>query len=240
MPTFHQNSMATPYNRDGQYWTFIASNIDVSENPIYRFLGLIGLPVREKIVATSSSTTSSSTTSSSITSSSTTSSLTTFLPLPPLPPLPPLSPLSPRCYCCGEASGGACGEACAGARHCCGVGLPPPCCCCCDGVSVSGISGPGVGGAVAFFLTGLLSLFVSSKISRLSFMVFHCTIGPRCSITSYSDRYVVKLKTMPIFWCCAGLIGFRIGHYQISGTSGYIRIPPSVATSANLKSSCKI
>ena len=236
MPTFHPNSMATRHNHKGQYWTSIASNIDVSENPIYRFLGLNGLPVREKTVATSSSTTSSSTTSSSIISSSTTSSLTTFLPLPPFPPLPPLLPLpplpplpsllslSPRCYCCGEASGGACGEACGGARHCCGAGLPLPCCCCCGGVSVSGISGPGVGGAVAFFLTGLLPLFVSSKISRLSFMVFHCTIGPRCSVTSYSDRYVVKSKTMPIFWCCAGLIGLKIGHYQVSGTSGYIRI----------------
>ena len=163
MPTFHQNSMATRHNHEGQYWTSIASNIDVSENPIYLFLGLIGLPVREKTVTISSSTTSSSTTSSSITSSSTTSSLTTFLPPPPLPPLPPLSPLpsllslSPRCYCCGEASDGACGEACGGARHCCGAGLPLPCCCCCGGVSVGGISGPGVGGAVAFFLTGLLS-----------------------------------------------------------------------------------
>ena len=57
-------------------------------------------------------------------------------------------------------------------------------------------------------------------------MVFHCTIGPRCSVTSYSNRYVVKSKTMPIFWCCAGLIGLKIGHYQVSGTSGYIRITP--------------
>ena len=125
MPTSHQNSMVNGHNDDEKYWSSVASDTEISENPIYRFLGLIGLPDREKTVTTSSSSTSSSTTSSSSTSSFTTAFLSPLLPplTPPLtsPLTPPLTPpLPPRCGCCG-------------------------------GVSTNSISGPGVGGAVAFF-----------------------------------------------------------------------------------------
>ena len=139
-----------------------------SENPNHRFLGLIGLSCLAKTVTTSSSTSS---TSSSITSSS-----TTFLPLPPLlsflsflslPPLSPILSLLPLLSfspCCGKASNEASDRA-GGARHCGGVAPRLSRCCCYSRARFSDINGPGVGGVVAFFLTGLLSLFVSSKIA---------------------------------------------------------------------------
>ena len=166
-PTQHQNAYLSPnlYGKLAQLMMVFYFYPGLrSENPNHRFLGLIGLPCLEKTITTSSSTSS---TSSSTTSSSTTSSSTTFLPLPPLLPLPPFSPLlslSPFPPCCGEASDEASGGV-GKARHCGGAAPRLSRCYCCSGARFSGISGPGVGGAVAFFPIGLLPLFVSSKIA---------------------------------------------------------------------------
>ena len=77
MLTSHQNSIVTKHNDNKKYWSSITSDTKISKNLIYRFLDLIGLPIREKTVTISSSSTSSFTTSSFT---------TTFLP-PLLPSL---------------------------------------------------------------------------------------------------------------------------------------------------------
>ena len=68
--------MATWHNNVERHYYFIANKAYISENLNHHFVGLIGLLIREKFVTSSSSTTSSS--------------ITSFLPLSlPLPLLPP-------------------------------------------------------------------------------------------------------------------------------------------------------
>ena len=60
MPISHQNCMATRYNNVKQHCYFIANKAYISKNSNHHFLGLMGLLIRKKFVISSSSTTSSS------------------------------------------------------------------------------------------------------------------------------------------------------------------------------------